>query len=272
MKRIITALALITVTLACAAQTAEEFREKYNRQVSRLGYDGVGVETILDKWEAAFPGDGEMLTGRFNYYFAKSRTTQVVPKLADRFLGAAPLLTIPDSLGVNLNYFEEEFFDDQTYSVAMDYIDDAIRLHPLELKYRFTMISSLFSYEKEHPAMAVDEILSLIQFHKSAKPAWTYEGEAAGEDYFEAGLQEYCARLFSIGGEECYGYFRTVSERLAKLFPDNSLFAANLGSYWLVAKQNYKKAISWYEKALKLNPEDAVAAANLRVAKRKAGK
>ena len=272
MKKAITVLALIAASLVCAAQTAEEFKEKYERQVARLGYDGIGVETILDKWEAAFPTDGEMLAGRFNYYFAKSRASRMVAKPCDRYLGAAPLVTIPDSLGVNVNYFQEDFFDDETFSVAMDYIDDAVRNHPQELRYRYLLISALFSYGKEHPSMAYDELMNLLQLQKPGRTLWMYMGEVVDDDTFAVGMQEYCAQLFSTGGDECYGYFRTLSEKLSKMYPANSLFVTNLGSYWLVARGNYKKAISFYEKALKLNPEDAAAAANLRIARRKAAK
>ena len=58
----------------------KEYAERYNLLVSKLGVDGVGVETVLNNWAAVAPDDVNMLTGRFSYYFAKSQRTEVVQK------------------------------------------------------------------------------------------------------------------------------------------------------------------------------------------------
>lgn len=53
-----------------------------------------------------------------------------------------------------------------------------------------------------------------------------------------------------------------------KLYPKNTAFIDNIGSYWLVSEKNYKKAISFYKKALKLDPEDVAAIRNKKLAER----
>ena len=105
MKRtiIIIATLLLGGLAAFAQSTAEEYSEKYNRLVSRLGYAGVGIETYIDKWEAAFPEDGKMLEARCNYYLAKGMTTEVVPMSAEKYLGNKPVISLPDSTGKKTN-------------------------------------------------------------------------------------------------------------------------------------------------------------------------
>ena len=52
---------------------------------------------------------------------------------------------------------------------------------------------------------------------------------------------------------------------MSKRYPDNPAFIDNLGSYWLVARDNDKQAAKYYKKALKLDPEDYAAQRNLKI-------
>ena len=107
-KNLIRNIAAAAVLLALSAiaraqdapeSRAKEYAERYNLLVSRLGDDGVGVETVLNNWAAVAPDDIDMLTGRFRYYFAKSQRTEVVSKDQGRFMGAGPVLSLKDSTG-----------------------------------------------------------------------------------------------------------------------------------------------------------------------------
>ena len=48
MKKILS-IALFCLCLASQAQTPEQFKDKYQRQVRSVGPDGVGVEYILNR-------------------------------------------------------------------------------------------------------------------------------------------------------------------------------------------------------------------------------
>ena len=88
--------ALYTESRAQTPDT-DRFAERYSLLVSRLGADGVGIETLLDAWEAEDSTDIRLYTARFNYYFAKSRTSSVVTSPERKYLGMEPILHLKDS-------------------------------------------------------------------------------------------------------------------------------------------------------------------------------
>ena len=258
--------------MAAAQSTQQEYLEKYVRLVNRLGYSGVGIETYIDKWEAAFPEDGMMLEARCNYYLEKAVSNQIVPKDQDKFLGNKPVISIPDSTGKAVNYFQETFFDDELFGQAVSYVNKAIDLYPLDLIYRADLITCLLAYEKESPDMAVKEMDKLVEMQKNQHPEWLVKGVPAEENDFSELMSEYCVKLWSIGTPTAYESFFKLSEKLSKIYPKNSNYIDNIGSYWLVAKNNEKKAMKYYKKALKLNPDDEVAKTNIRIIERRNAK
>lgn len=263
MKRFFAVVALL---LSCAFIYGQDdsaaFKNRYERQVRIVGAAGVGVETILDRWEAAFPDDPAMLEGRYNYYLTKARSTEVVPKDASKYLGAEPVLTLKDSTGRDVYYYQEDFYVDSLFARSQTAIDKAIALVPAELGYRVDKITALMLYEKGSPDLATAELLKLIQYNKTARPSWTYYGLAVDDDTFVATVQEYCFNFFRFATPGCYEAFRTVSEEMLKIYPKNTDFLCNIGSYWLVYKQKPRQALKWYNKVLKINPKDYTAAKN----------
>ena len=271
MKRWILAIVTIALCTAAAAQTtAEEFQARYDRLVRAVGYDGVGVETLLDRWEAAFPDDMAVSVARFSYFLQKSQRSEVVSKGSQRrYLGNQPALTLKDADGQDVNYFEEYFFDEEYFAEAMKVLERQIVLRPDELRFHLLKITALIAYEKENPDMAAAELKSLIERQASARPAWTLDGEPADADIFQQAIGEFCYDFFQVGSPASYEYFREASERMNKLFPKNPVFIDNLGSYQQVVRQNDKQAAKYYKKALKLNPDDYAATTNLQIIERK---
>lgn len=262
-------VAFLSASVASAQTTQQEYYEKYLRLTSRLGYAGVGIETYIDRWEEAFPEDGRMLEARGSYYLAKALTTSVERKDARKFLGAAPVLTLKDSTGVDVNYFEEQFYDDELFGKAVSCIDRAIALYPSELVYRVDKISMLLAYEKEYPDMAFAQMNELLDIQKEGSVKWTVDGVEVTPDDFSSVMSGYCVRLYEIGTPVGYETFGKLSERLSKMYPEDSNYLDNIGSYWLVYKGNERKALKWYRKALKMNPDDAVASRNISIIERR---
>lgn len=271
MKKVILAIAAIALCAAAAAQTtAEEFQARYERLVRNVGHSGVGVETLIDRWEEAFPDDPSVPIARFNYWFDKSERTEVVAKgSARKYLGKAPALTLKDADGQDVNYFEESFYDEESFGEAVKVLDAQIATHPTELRWRYLKITALLAYEKESPDMAAAELKALIERNASAHPAWTLDGESADDELFQQGVSEYCSSLFQLGTDAGYEFFREISERMNKLYPKNPVFIDNIGSWWQVVKGNDKQAVKYYKKALKLDPDDYAAKRNLQIIERK---
>lgn len=259
------AILLAAVSLGAAAQTAGQFKEKYERQVRNVGTDGVGVEYILDRWAAAYPDDPAMLEGRFNYYLAKSRGEEVQKIDAERYLGQKPVLSLRDSLGKKVNYFTVPVFNDSLFRISQKSIDRAIELAPDALAFRLDKIGALAAYEKDSPDMAATAMLNLIDYDRSSHPKWMFDGKEVGRDDFEAAVQEYCFLFYKIGSANSYESFRILSERMLKDNPRSVLFLNNLGAYWQVARRDDKKAAKYYKKVLKLAPGDETAAANMKI-------
>lgn len=251
------------------ATTMEEYAAKYERQVRNVGYGGVGVETILDRWEADYPDAVAPKVGRVNYYIVKSQSTTMITSKESRYLGAKPLLTLKDDEGNDVNYFQDTVFDDEIFSQSQTLTDEYIRNSPDELRFRFMKVTALLAYEKGDPVLTEAELNKLID---ERGKSWKLDGEPADEPTFLDAIQEFCFSIYAVGTPEAYGAFYRLSTRMNKLYPKNTAFIDNIGSYWLVHEKNYKKAISFYKKALKLDPEDVAALRNMRLAERESKK
>lgn len=257
--------ALLTgLTLSAAAQTMtqEEYVRRYNNLTARVGASGVGVETLLDKWEAARPDDVEMLTARMLFYFDKCQEIRLERKEQKRFLGEQPTLSLKDSLDNDVYYFQETFYDDELFGKAISCLERAIQVAPERLDLRQNKIAALINYEKESPDMALSDIKTLIDYNAARKPVWVYPGLEPDKEYFDAAIQEYCYIFFRYATPRCYDAFRDISLRMLEHEPNNVLFLNNLGSYYLVVRRDSKQALKYYNKVLKIKKDDLTAIRN----------
>ncbi len=266
MKRILYSFFLVFFPLASSAQG--NYESRYDLIVSKLGYDGVGVETLLNNWEKEDSTNIKMLAGKFNYYFTKSQKVEIVPKPLKKFLGEEPIVTLKDSTGNDVNYFQEVMFDDELYGSAASYLEKILKLYPERLDMKFLKAASLIAYEKDSPDMALACLADLADSYYADKNVeWEYPGEEVDDVVFESAMQEYCYMFFNMG---LYEAFRTMSEKMLEHVGKKSpVFLANMGSYFLVAGADYKKAMSYYRKVLKIKPDDYSAIKNMILIARK---
>ena len=267
MKKIYTILfSLLCVTIS--AQTVN-YEQRYDLLVSQFGPAGVGVETVLDNWARTDSTNVKLLTARFRYYFTKAQTSRVVTKPQKKYLGMDPLLSLKDSTGTDVYYYQESFFDDEIYGKALKAADRAIALHPEHLDFRFLKANAYISYEKESPDMALAYLLALADDEASRKRIWMYDGEGVENGFFEEAMQEYCYSFYSIASPKAYDAFLKLSEKMHALHPDNAGFLNNIGSYHMVVDQDYKSALKYYGKVLKKYPQDYTAMKNSMIAARR---
>ena len=264
MKRILTFLAALALPLALLAQTPQEdYVRRYNNLVNRVGPNGLGVETLLDKWAEDYPDDLQQLLARFSFWFTKAQTTNVIQLPQDRYLGREPLVPMTDSLGRKNNYFEDTEYDDESFGLALEALDKAVALNPRRLDLRLLRIDALTAYEKGSPDMALSALKALADENYKQHPDWTHESvEKVDDEVFKAFIQDYCFTFFRLGTDSSNEAFKSLSEYMLTYSKDDPLFLDNIGSYWLVCKKDYKKAQKYYDQVLKKHPDDATAIRN----------
>lgn len=260
MKRAMLAAIAAMISVMSFAQS-DKYEQRYNLLVSKLGPAGVGVETVLNTWEQADSSDSKMLLGKFNYYFTKSQSSQVVTKPTKKYLGMEPVLTLKDSTGTDVFYYQEIMYDDELYGMAIKAADKAIGFHPEKLDFRFMKANAYIAYEKESPDMAIAYLLALADESISRK-VWLYNEEPADAKFFSEAMLEYCFSFYSIGTPAAMNAFLALSERMNRIDPKNPAFINNIGSYHLVARNDYKTALKYYNKVLKDYPDDYTAIKN----------
>lgn len=272
-KLIVTAIAAALFILPSSAQdsmTAAQYKERYDLLVARLGSSGVGIETLIQRWEKSYPEDVDMLQAGFLYYLAKGQSSQVVVKEQPKYLGQEPMLSLKDSTGNDVRYYQEIVYDDALFEKSIQYIDKAVQLNPDRLDLRLARVTALTSYEKESPDMAASSLKSLVDYNYSQKPKWEYEGiEKIDNEVFDGLIQEYCYTFFRYGVPSGYNAFRDISQKVLAYNPNSVLFLDNMGSYYLVAEKDSKTAQKYYAKVLKIKKDDITAIKNLVIMARK---
>lgn len=259
MKRLLSLVTVFSVVLPLFSQTKptpEEYADRYNLLVSKLGPAGVGIETHLQKWERDYPDDIDMLLGKFSYYYSKSKSEKLEPREGNRYLGNAPVLSLKDSLDKDVNYFTVLSFDDELFGKSTQAIDKAIELNQNRLDLRIYKLSALLDYEADSPDMALAGLKGLIDYDGHNHPSWEYPGFVSDETLFPAVMQDCCFAFYQIGTPASYEAFKELSEKMLSYYPNALEYMTNIGSYYLVYKKDSKNALKMYNKVLKKRPDD----------------
>lgn len=266
-------MAAMLLCVVAAAQESE-FLRRYNVLVGRVGPAGVGVETLLENWSKAEPDNPDQLVARFHYYIVKAQGTEVVNRKEPKYLGLSPVLTLKDSTGTDVHYYELLTYDEGLFTEALKAADKAISIYPERLDFRFMKANAYVSYERESPDMALSNLIALVHDFMSASGEWTYPLEdgvmtPVDKETFAQLMQEYCYSFYTLGTPSGYEAFYKLSVKMNSFYPKNTDFLGNIGSYHMVVEKNYKTALKYYDKVLKIKPDDYSALNNSVLAARK---
>lgn len=273
MKRKITTTILAAFCICAAAQTADEYRRLYEKTASRVGYAGVGIETLIDNWaKADSSGSPDLQVARFRFHFEKSRRDSITVREESRHLGMEPILSLKDSTGKTVNYYKETFYDAGEFNVAISELDIAAASDERRLDLRVLMADALIQYDKEGTALSLPYLTRLIEENYVLKRKWTLPGEEYTADTFPDLVQSWCHAFYSKGTPQGYEAFKTLSDKMLKYEKNGVSFIDNLGAYNLVVKKNDKAALNYYRKALKIDPDDQIAIRNIKLIERRTAK
>lgn len=260
MKYILLSL-MFVASMAYAQTDSQSYKKKYDKLVSQVGITGVGVETLLNHWEADDSLNADMLLGRFRYYFVKSQSTEVVKKAENKYLGMEPILKLKDSLDRDVYYYQELMFEDEVFGRSIKVLDKLIGLYPDNLDYKLLKGDAYLSYEKGNPDMAVDYLIALSNETVSRSRDWKFGDKTLGKNDFSELMQDYCYTMFLVGTPASKEAFFNLSETLHELFPDDVNFPNNIGSYYMLMAEN-KTALKWFSKVLKKDKGNMTAIQN----------
>lgn len=267
MKRIAAFIMMLVSVLSYAQSQSEMLERRYNLIVSQVGQAGLGVETVLNSWEKVDSTNLKMLLGKFNYYFTKAQTTNIVAKQEKKYLGCDPILTLKDSLGRDVYYFQDVEFDDESYGKALKVVNKVIALNPDRLDLKFMKANAFLEYEKGSPDMTLNYLMDLSDVGAARTTDWKFAEETKDKKFFQEAMQEYCYNLFAIATPSSREAFMKLSTKLNKLFPSNNDFLNNIGSYYLV-NSDFKSALKIFSKVLKKQPDNLTAIQNSVLASR----
>ncbi len=270
MKKILAIVICALAALSISAQTTENYLSRYNSLVARVGFSGVGVETLIDRWEFADPEDINHMVARFNFYLDRSMRDSVVTSYKLRYLGMEPLLELKDSTGRKMYYYNEKVFDSRSFAKAIECIDRAISTNNTRLDLYLDKAEALVTYDKTLPDGSRDCLLSLVDLNYTKKSKWDFPGVTVDEDFFLNELQRLLLVYYHTGSEQSLEAFRQVSERVLKHSPKKVIYLDNMGAYYVAAHKNDKKALKYYTAAQKIDPDDIISKQNIALIERRA--
>lgn len=260
MRKIIYVLAALLLSVSAYAQSTDYLR-RYSLLLDRVGPAGVGIETLIENWKTAEPDNADMLYARFFFYLTKSQTTEVVASSKARYLGSDPVLTLKDSSGMNVHYYEVLKYNEELFVEALESLDKAIDLCPERLDLRFLKANTYMSYERGEMDLTLPEIMGLVHDFMNSDVRWMYREYLTSKPYtvdkeqFADMMKEYCYNFYHLGTPSSYEAFLKLSQRMNSYFKKDADFIGNIGSYYLVVAKDYKMALKYYDKALKLQPD-----------------
>lgn len=220
------------------------------------------VVSLLAKWQNSRPEDPEMFIAHFNYYFHKSK--KEVIQMADQ-PGKGETLTLRDTAtNEPVGYmYAKVAYDDSLFRIAQHYITKGIDKNPQRLDMHFGKLYSLreAGFLEEH----VEGVLKIIDLHQKNKDAWRWinnETIAEPDEMFKGSIQDYNHALFNLEEAPYAEGIEKISRKMLDLYPKDIENYSNIGVCRLM-DHKYPEALTMFQKAHEINPNDAIVLSNI---------
>lgn len=252
---VIFSLCLITATL-----NAQDFQTKF-QELCKIK-DTVAQLKLLHEWEKASPKDPELFIGYFNYYIQRSLHDVISIEKTPQAKDSPQLYREGDTshLVGYLNSHKE--YKEDTLKLAVQYIDEGIKLYPNRLDMRFGKIYIVG--DANYINQFVDEIVAVITYSAKNNNSWIWTNDKPVENpksYMLTAIQDYVVKLYEMGDDQADNMI-LISETAIKYYPEHIESLTNLSIAYMI-KKDLDKALDYLKRAEKISPSDDIVLMNI---------
>lgn len=240
------------MVLPVVSQTPEE---EFYQLLSDKKYSA--ADSVLTSWTATNPKDAELIPARFNYYLNKSRD-EIVVLYEDSIVPGGYVLN--DSIDNPVGSISSEInWDDNLYNKAIEEIEAGIKAYPERLDFRFGLAKALEMrelYDKEE--LVLSDVLSRCS-EPGALWRWTDNEIVTDKNMIPDTILDYCSVMFNANADE---QLQSLCKKYLEVFPDDFKIMNLLGGSY-TSTGHVKEALSTFEKAMNISPNDPILMLNI---------
>jgi tetratricopeptide (TPR) repeat protein len=223
--------------------------------------DTVNQLKVLQMWEAAKPNDAEWYTSYYNYHFTKSKRETIVMTTTEP---QSEGFVLEDSLGQVAGYLGSQIhFDRVEFNKSIVIIDKGIKRYPNRLDMRFGKIYALGQIA-DWDAFTT-EIIKTIQYSTTNDNKWTWTNNEHIQDsknFMLRSVQDYQIQLYNTEDDALLLNMRAIANEVLKYYPNHIESLSNLSVTYLLTG-DYDKGIETLLRAEKISPKDYIILANI---------
>ncbi|MES2847459.1 MAG: tetratricopeptide repeat protein [Bacteroidota bacterium] len=247
---------LLTAFFFCSSLYAQDLKKDYQQLRNKETEEKILLK-YLEKWQKEQPKDPEMFIAFSNFYFSKSHNEIV---RLDTKPGKENNFEMTDSAGNKGYMYSEIYFTDSLITKAYNYLSMALLHNPSRLDIYFGQ-AYMLQETKNYTAQSL-RIINIINKFYTTPTGWLWTDNKPCEnmpDLFTGSIYRYCTGFFKA---EQDSLVIAVSDAMIKVFPKDVRFYSMAGSSY-AANKKYREAVSYYEKAIAIDPKDVIVLHNL---------
>ncbi len=252
---------LLFLFLSVASQhiVAQNYAAQFDKYIANN--DTLHMGQLINEWQLSSPQDPELYTAKFNYYYIKSLSEEVViskePQANSNFV-------LKDSLGNDAGYMGSQLRMDKDYlSRCYTVINEGIALYPDRLDMRFGKIYLLGEQENWQPF--TEEVIETVRRSGANGNNWKWinnEDYSKNADDFLSSIQNYQLALYHTEDKRLLDNMEQIAKEVLLIYPNSVMNISNLAIAH-IARNEYDEAIKLLRQASVIDPSDYIILSNL---------